>query len=191
MAKTTKKPSTKNIKPVTPLSDAAIDDFLCKLYEARKLRDDLERADHGGVPTQIVARASALSTARSALAELEKRYLVLRGDFDVVGNPSTPPTKMPSNWRMRIQTEAWEHWLRLRSTGCNPSVHSICEDLARWCITNDVRGDLNQNPRAGTIRNTVLGARHWDPPQHSVEKAREHVSRVAQVAQLNPLSDAI
>lgn len=191
MAKTTKKLSTKSVKPVTPLSDADIDDFLCQLYEARELRDDLVRANHGGIPTQIVARAAALNTARTNLAPLEDRYLVLRGDFDVVASPSTPQTRMPSNWRMRIQAEAWEHWLRLRATGCNPSVHSISEDLARWCITHDVRGGTNQNPRAGTIRNTVLGASHWTPPQHSVEKAKEYIAQIAQVAQLNPPTDEI
>jgi len=191
VAKTTKKPSTKVIKPVTPMSDADIDAFLVKLYETRELRDDLERANHGRVPTQIIARATALSEARAELAHLEEQFLVLRGDFDVDAIPSASPGKVKPNWRMQIQAEAWEHWIRLRAMGCNPSVHSICEDLARWCITQDVRGDLGQNPRSGTIRNAVLGAGHWTPPQHSVEQAKEHVARVAQVAQPNPQSDAI
>ena len=64
----------------------------------------------------------------------------------------TPPT----NWRHLIQAEAYEHWLRLRASGCNPSVYSICGDMAKWCADNEIKGDKGQDPKAGTIRNTVL-----------------------------------
>ena len=189
MPKRIAKPAAKRAKPGAPLSDAEIDAFLVELYEARQLRDDLELAKHGGIPTQIVARANALRNIRTDLAALEQRFMVLRGDFYVAECPSLPPQKIKTDWRMQIQAEAWEHWLRLRALGCNPSVHSICDRMAKWCITEDVRGDLNQNPKSGTIRNAVLGAGHWTPPQHSVEQAKEHVARLAQVAQPQPVSD--
>ena len=177
------KSSAKSAKSVAPLSDVDVDAFLVELYETRKLRDDLELANHGGLPTQIIARATALSRVRSDLAELENRYLALRGDFDIAASPTASTVITPIDWRMQIQAEAWEHWIRLRAMGCNPSVHSICDDMAKWCIAHNVRGDLNQNPRSGTIRNAVLAAGHWTPPQHSVEQAKAHVARVAQVAQ--------
>jgi hypothetical protein len=85
-----------------------------------------------------------------------------------------------SNWRYLIQTAAWDHWLRLRASGCNPSVYSICEDMAKWCIEKDIKGDKGQNPRAGTIRNAVLGAGHWVPPHHSVVEAQKYIAQTAQ-----------
>ena len=88
-----------------------------------------------------------------------------------------------ADWRMQIQAEAYELWLRLRASGCNPTVYSICEDMAAWCIKQDIKGGKGQNPRAGTIRNSVLGGVHWKPPHHSVEQAKKHVAQIAQTAQ--------
>ena len=87
------------------------------------------------------------------------------------------------DWRMQIQAEAYELWLRLRASGCNPSVYSICEDMAKWCSKSNIKGGKNQNPRAGTIRNTVLGAGHWNPPPHSVEQAKKYIAQIARTAQ--------
>lgn len=92
-------------------------------------------------------------------------------------------TAIVPDWRMQIQAEAYERWLRLRASGCNPTVYSICEDLALWCIQKDIKGGKGQNPRAGTIRNTVLGAGHWTPPYHSVEQAKNHFEQIARTAQ--------
>ena len=46
---------------------------------------------------------------------------------DASGGEVTAP-----NWRMQIQAEAYELWLRFRANGCNPSVYSICDDMAAW-----------------------------------------------------------
>lgn len=86
------------------------------------------------------------------------------------------------DWRMQIQAEAYARWLRLRASGCNPTVHSICDDIAKWCIEQNIKGGKGQNPRAGTIRNTVLGAGHWTPPHHSVAEAKQ-VAQIARTAQ--------
>ena len=87
------------------------------------------------------------------------------------------------NWRMQIQAEAYELWIRFRAKGCNPSVYSICDDMAVWCIRKNIKGGKGKNPRAGTIRNTVLGAGHWTPPPHSVEQAKKYVEQIARTAQ--------
>lgn len=92
-------------------------------------------------------------------------------------NSAAPVT----NWRHLVQAEAYKHWLRLRASGANPSVNSICPDMAKWCAKQGIKGDKNQDPKAGTIRNTVLGAGHWKPPPHSVEQAKDHVAQTAQM----------
>jgi hypothetical protein len=95
--------------------------------------------------------------------------------------PAPAPAKViPHHWRHQVQIEATEHWIRLRASNANPSVNGICEWMAKWCIENDIKGGKNQNPRAGTLRNTVLGAGHWTPPNLTVQQAKEHVARIAQ-----------
>jgi len=92
--------------------------------------------------------------------------------------------KPPTNYRHLIQEEAYQHWIRLRAMGCNPSVHSICGDMAKWCIDKNIRGGKGQNPRAGTIRNTILGGSSgWEPPDHSIEQAKKYVAELARTAQ--------
>ena len=100
-----------------------------------------------------------------------------------VGTGGASDDKPPTNWRHAIQAEAYQHWLRLRACGCNPSVFSICGDMATWCIEKNIKGGKGQNPRAGTIRNTVLAAGHWTPPHHSVAEAKKHIAQIAQTAQ--------
>lgn len=90
----------------------------------------------------------------------------------------TDPAK--PNWRHLIQAEAWEHWLRLRASGCNPSVYSISGDLAKWCADKGIKGDKGQDPKAGTIRNSVLGGGNWTPPHHSVSEAKKYIAQTAQ-----------
>lgn len=93
---------------------------------------------------------------------------------------SDGPAPAKPNWRHLIQAEAREHWLRLRASGCNPSIYSICSDMARWCADNGIKGDKGQDPKAGTIRNTVLGGGHWTPPHHSVAEAKKYIAQIAQ-----------
>ena len=97
--------------------------------------------------------------------------------------PTAEAVTPETDWRMAVQEEAWEHWLRLRASGCNQSVHGICDHMAKWCTDNNIQGGKKQNPRAGTIRNTVLGAGHWNPPPHSVAQAKAYIAQFAQTAQ--------
>ena len=98
--------------------------------------------------------------------------------------PSTGATVSVAPARLRIQQEATEEWIRWLARGGNPTVHSVSYVLATWCAKNDVKTVGKVNPRAGTIRNTILGAGHWTPPDLSREKAKAHVARLAQVAQV-------
>ncbi len=90
--------------------------------------------------------------------------------------PQVPSGTEPSkDWRFQVQEEAYKRWIRLRAVGCNPTIASICPELADWCIQTDVRGDKGQNPRAGTIRNAALGGGKWTPPQFSVASAKKYL----------------
>ena len=68
------------------------------------------------------------------------------------------------NWKMRIQTEAAAMFQRLRESGASPTVHSILDDLVKWCRANGVKTDGGIYPRAGYLRTHVLGGKHWTPP---------------------------
>jgi len=80
------------------------------------------------------------------------------------GAPEETSKPAVPNWKMQIQAEATAHVLRLRKFGCNPTRHSILDDLATWCINNNVRTDTGIHPRASYLRTHVLGGKHWDVP---------------------------
>lgn len=88
--------------------------------------------------------------------------------------------KTATNWRMKIQAEAYEHWIRLLASGCSPTPHSILDYLATWCATNNVRTDTGIYPRAGYIKNTAINGKLWTPPNISREQAKKQVAQVAQ-----------
>ena len=91
--------------------------------------------------------------------------------------------KPNGNWKNQIQAAAYEHWITLRASGANPTVHSILDRMANWCSQNDVKTDGGIHPSSGYLRTHVLGGKHWTPPKHSVEQAKRHVEQAAQVAQ--------
>lgn len=98
-------------------------------------------------------------------------------------SPQVSGTPKPAkDWRFEVQEEAYKLWIRLRAAGCNPSINSICQPLADWCIQKDIRGGKGQNPTAGTIRNAVLGAGKWTPPELSVAAAKQHLERHPEIA---------
>lgn len=86
--------------------------------------------------------------------------------------------------RLLIQAEAYALWLRLKASGANPSVNSICEPMAKWCADTGTTTHTGVTPRAGTIRNTILGGSSgWEPPKHTREQAKKELAQLAQVAQ--------
>lgn len=68
------------------------------------------------------------------------------------------------NWKMRVQAQAAARILRLRSVGANPTVHSILDDMAKWCREKDVKTNGGIFPSSGYLRTHVLGGKHWTPP---------------------------
>lgn len=176
------------------MSAVDIGTFLTQLDEARQYRDDLEKDRRDLSLAEIIARKKELPEARKQVAELEQRYRELRGDVlfqsQSAAISSTTALAKPDG-RPQIQAEAYEYWIRLKASGANPTVHSICEMMARWCADNNITTQTGITPRAGTIRNTILGGSSgWQPPTHSRDQAREHVAQLAQVAQPKPSIDA-
>ena len=147
-----------------------------------------------GVATEI---ARARDSDATPVVELE--LVPMPEAYTSSGVPDTRPEQVEThpklsatgddgtsstNWRHLVQAEAYEHWLRLRASGCNPSVYSICDDMAKWCVKHGIRGDKNQDPKAGTIRNTVLsGSSGWVPPHQSIDEAKKYIAQIAQTAQ--------
>ena len=192
MVRDPKKPLVQKSKAVSPINTDEVGEFLIEVDEARRYRDDLERYRSDLSPTEIVSRRHNLPLARKKVAELEKQLQELRGDFipqsQAVAASSTPVAANP-NGRMKIQAEAYELWLRLKASGANPTVNSISDSMARWCADNGVTTHTGVTPRAGTIRNTILGGSSgWRPPAHSRDQAKSHVAQLAQAAQPNSSS---
>ncbi len=93
------------------------------------------------------------------------------------------PTPSLPSWKMLVQAEATEHWIRVLATGGQPSVHSIAEPLADWCKANNIRTTTKVNPGERYLRQSVLSGRYWTPPNLTREQAKKHVAQLAQVAQ--------
>ncbi len=175
--------------PASPLTDEEISAFITELYEAREYLEALEATRYNLNPSELVLRRTSLPAARKRVKDLETHLSSLRGDhYTPESAPaetasSTSPAK--TDGRMRIQAEAYEHWIRLKATGANPSIHSICDAMARWCADNGVTTRTGVSPKAGTIRNTILGGSSgWEPPTHSRDQAQAHVAQLAQLAQV-------
>lgn len=87
------------------------------------------------------------------------------------------------NWKMRVQTEATELFIRLLASGANPTQHSILDSMVTWCCNHEIKTDGKNggiNPSRGYLRTHVLGGGHWTPPTMSREQAKKHVAQVAQ-----------
>lgn len=156
----------------------------CVSYEAK-----LQYVDHPAHSTveareRIVLEQARAEFAKAGLTENELRFSCKDVQAAPVQTAEPVPKKKATpkpitNWRMLIQAEASEYWIRLLASGCSPTVHSILDDMAKWCVTKDVRTDTGIYPSAGHIKNTVLGGGHWPPPTISREQAKKHVAHVA------------
>ena len=85
----------------------------------------------------------------------------------IVGAGDTVVTqdKPLANWKMRVQAEAAKRWKEQRVMGCNPTRHSLKDELATWCRDTDVFTTGNINPCADYLYKHVLAKRHWTPPK--------------------------
>lgn len=190
MVRKKQKPAASTPLPVSPLTEQEISSFLTERDEAQQYRDALENSNHNLSPTEIVARHANLPAARQQVEKLDAHFKYLRGDHHLpVPPPAAAPSVIPvkTDGRMKIQAEAYEYWIQLKATGANPTIHSICDHMARWCAGNGVTTNTGVSPRPGTIRNTILGGSSgWVPPTHSRDQAKAHVAQLAQVAQPSP-----
>jgi hypothetical protein len=123
---------------------------------------------------------NARSRSKSSMKALEKALAGSNEEAPI----SAPEIRVKGAWRLRVQEAAFYRWCVIYAAGANPSVHGISPDMARWCVENNVKNDYNQHPTAGSIRNSVLNAKNWEPPRMSRENAKEWVSRTSSVAQV-------
>lgn len=77
---------------------------------------------------------------------------------------NTAASPIGDNWKMRVQAEAAARFLRLRTVGANPTVHSMLDDMAKWCRENGIKTGGGIYPSPGYLRTHVLGGKHWTPP---------------------------
>ncbi len=89
------------------------------------------------------------------------------------------------DWRMLVQAEAYQQWVRLTASGANPTIRGICDWVAQWCINKGVRTDsLKVFPNAEYLRTHVLSGKLWTPPYNmSVATAKKHVEQMEQMEQ--------
>lgn len=85
--------------------------------------------------------------------------------IETSSKPMAKDKGSPSQWKMKIQAEATALCLRLYEQGCNPTIHSIKDDLATWCRENGIVTDSGIHPSSEYLRVHVLSSRHWKPPQ--------------------------
>ena len=83
---------------------------------------------------------------------------------DATGLKQDKVANESNNWKMRIQVEAASRFKRLRASGASPTVHSIINDMAKWCRDNNVKTDGGIFPAPGYLRTHVLSRKHWSPP---------------------------
>lgn len=79
------------------------------------------------------------------------------------------------NWKMKVQAEATQMIVRGRTHGAQPVVHSILDDLVRWCRENGVKTQDGEGvfPSAGYLRTHVLSSKHWTPPKMGTEQTAQ------------------
>ncbi len=163
--------------------------------EADRLDKRIKELDKASAPT-----VREVAEKQRTLSELTAKHHLMNEDalFWESQQPApaqTPATPAPvvaasdgtapalPNWKMRVQAEATELFIRLLASGANPTPHSILDSLVTWCRDNEIKtagknGGIN--PSNGYLRTHVLGGGHWTPPTMSREQAKRHVAQVAQ-----------
>jgi hypothetical protein len=122
-----------------------------------KLNSNLSAADVG-----VVSAAPGASTPSLLDAEQAPPRTIAGERGEEVEEPK-PRTS--ENWKIRIQAEATRMILNGRKQGAQPKPYSIVEDLARWCVKNNVLTTTGIHPSAGYIRIHVLSGKHWTMPK--------------------------
>lgn len=112
--------------------------------------------------------AQDLAQKEARLAELNRELVCLEHQKSSGHSPAKrapePKDIKPdtNNWSLLVQAEASRRWMRLRSSGANPTKLSITGDLAGWCRDTGVKTPTGINPSAAYIYRNAL--RNWMPP---------------------------
>lgn len=77
----------------------------------------------------------------------------------------TPSDQIPTtNWILKVQAEAAQHWKRLKVLNCNPTRNNIKGDLAKWCRDNNVKTSSGIFPSDEYIYRHAIRSAIWEPP---------------------------
>lgn len=168
----------------------------CTILEKEKEIAEWKLKHDQNIPSEALIKRNELATLNAELSALKKQrdepYRVSPlgvSQTNALGSKAKPVVTVGAsdefsalpNWKMKVQIEAYEHWIRLRASGGNPTVHSILNDMVTWCQRNNVRTDTNIHPSAGYLRTHILGGGNWDSPTMSIANAKKHVEQVAQL----------
>jgi hypothetical protein len=110
------------------------------------------------------AESWAVQTGLAKLGEVTALLSKKQPRIAVKASDATSPVLATSDWKMQVQIEAARRLKSLRASGANPSVHSILNDIAKWCSQNGVKTDSGIFPSANYLRTHVLSGKHWVPP---------------------------
>ena len=80
------------------------------------------------------------------------------------------------HWKLRVQQYAAELWQRILDSGANPTVQNTKDQIAKWCVENNVKTGTNNNgvyPSAEYLRTHVLGKDWTNKPKNPTKKPEQ------------------
>jgi len=169
----------RHVNPVSTHSTASSANELLNCWTVQRELTVYDRGKPVADITDVYLYADANGKFETALNAVEQDLLIDRAEFlallmrygmsvPAFLSPALPSSdkneaKPLENWKMRIQAEAAIRWRKLRKVGCNPTKHSLKDDLAGWCRTEAIMTNTGINPTAEYIYRHVL--RQWTPPK--------------------------
>jgi hypothetical protein len=90
------------------------------------------------------------------------------------------------DWRNLVRSEAWEHWVKIIAENGSATLENVSLHLAKWCVTNNVKGDHGNFPQASYLKTHVISGKYWAPPRNmSREAAKKHLEQKKHEKQAN------
>lgn len=122
----------------------------------------LRESEHGfilPVGTPHIATIESCGITRDDLLSLANQL-----SESVINQAGDEAMQAPplEHWKLIIQRHAYKVWQRELDYGGTPSVSNTKDEIAKWCVDNDVRTDSgNVHPTAEYLRSHVLSSKHW------------------------------
>lgn len=107
------------------------------------------------------AESWAVQTGLAKPGEVTALFSKKQSSIAAKASDGTSLVPATTHWKMQVQVEAARRLKSLRNSGANPTVHSILDDMAKWCIQNGVKTDSGIFPSANYLRTHVLSGKHW------------------------------